>query len=290
MSKFASGAGRVLLACLFTLGLAVELVWGQATITGGTYYLATTPLGALQSSVRVNTSVDPAQVVFGCERDREGSTIRSAVNGIQIAGGAAGSAPTITAVACTGGDTNIGITLTPAGTGSVAITRTLTDISQFYQAATNCVDTTASTAAVVVRAAANDFSLQRTAGGAETHNFGCFLTAPFRTTASKGWKLTSFSIVQQITVAALTSNTFNTLATTTYANNVADAIAAYGGTMTITMPTATQTNPYLTTGTPGTPAFMTTANAGVSVDWSAVMQNTGVYSVKGIVANWTYQD
>jgi hypothetical protein len=164
-----------------------------------------------------------------------------------------------------------------------------TDIVQFYMAVTECTNDTLANLKPT-RVAPNDWALARTAAGAETYQIACHLNAPTRTTAGKGWKLTAFSISQFIGTAALTSNTFNALSTVAYANNVANAVAAYGGSITITMPTATQANPYLTAGTVGTPAFMNTTSAAIDVDFTVVMQNTGVYRLYGISATWTQQD
>ncbi len=273
------------LALVLLLAVLWDVHDAGAQAAKGKYPVAVRGLPTAQNTLKTDNSVTPNVTEVGCETDQESTTT---VNGLTLKGAAAGSSPTIAPKACTGGDAAITLQLTDLA-GNVEV-GTKTDWTEFYAAPTNCVDTTASTAAVVVRAAANDVSLQRTAAGAETHNFDCLLTEPVRTTGGKGWKLTGFSVVHQITVAALTSNTFNALATTTYANNVADAVAAYGGSITITMPTATQANPYVTTGTVGTPAFMNTSGAGISVDWSVVMQNTGVYSLKGIIATWTTQD
>jgi hypothetical protein len=162
-----------------------------------------------------------------------------------------------------------------------------TDIVRVYSAVIFCRSDNA--LFINTRVASNDWALARTAGGAETYNIRCELPAPTRTTSGKGYKLTAFSVSHFIGTAALTSNTFNALSTTTYANNVANAVAAYGGAITITLPTATQGNPYLTSGGVGTPAFMNTANASVGMDFTAVMQNTGVYRLYGISATWTQQ-
>lgn len=166
-----------------------------------------------------------------------------------------------------------------------------TDTVIFYPAITSCQASDANPSVLKPnRIAANDWALSRTAAGAETYNITCYLRAPTRTTAGKGYKLASFRIAQQITVAALTSNTFNALSTTTYVNNTANAVAGYGGTITVTMPTATQTLPYLTAATVGTAAFMNTADAMVGADFTVVMANTGAYSLYGISATWTTQD
>lgn len=158
--------------------------------------------------------------------------------------------------------------------------------SQFFPAANFCQVVSTTTLPVVTRFAANNYGLSRTAGGAETLSFGATLPLMFSATALKGANVTSIVIVQQITVAALTSNTFNDISKIVYANNVANAVTQWGAGLTISMPTATQANPYSTTGTVNTPAFMITPNAQLSLDWTVVMQNTGVYALYGIIVNY----
>lgn len=176
-------------------------------------------------------------------------------------------------------------TIDPA-TGTINLAP-VTDIVMFYSALTACRSDNANL--VPARLAANDWALARTAAGAETYNNVCTLRIPTRTPPGEGYKLTAFKIVQQITVAALTSNTFNALSRTSYVNNVANAVTGYGGTITITMPTATQANPYVTSGGVGTPAFMNQTDSAINMDFTAVMANTGVYRLYGVVAAWTYQ-
>lgn len=165
----------------------------------------------------------------------------------------------------------------------------VTDGFVFIPAWTACVATTPSATLVATRAAANDYNLTRVAAGAETYSISCSLGSWLqRSTASKGVKITSVKVVHQITVAALTSNSAPTIKTVTYANNTANALANFGGTLTVTMPTATQTNPYVTTVGLGTPAFFSTADSDLTIDWTAVMQNTGVYAVQGIIVGFQH--
>ena len=197
---------------------------------------------------------------------------------------------TTTGAVSTGAATVTSLTTAGTVTATGAITgAATTDIVQFYAATSFCSADTPSATLVKTRLAQGNWVLARTAAGAETYNVRCDLTAPTRTTSGKGWKLTAFALSQQITVVDLTSNTFNGLDRTTYADNVATAVASHGGTITITMPTVVQANPYLTTGGVGTPAFMTTANAQIGLDWTIVMANTGVYRLAGVSATWTEQ-
>ena len=257
--------------------------YAQPAISRATFYLATVPLAGSQSTLRVVTNQTPNRTEIGCETDRLSTTT---VNGLRFVGSATTVNPSITAIPCTGGDTNIGITLTPAGTGSMTFGG-VKAMTQFFPAALHCQVTSTSTLPVVVRVAANDYGLRRTGGAAETINYGCTIPLVLSTTASKGMRLDSFSIVHQIVTLALTSNTFNALATTTYVNNIANAVAAHGGAITITLPTATQANPYVTAGTIGTAAFVNTTATQVSMDWTAILQNTSVYTVYGVVGNYS---
>src|SRR5439155_4938761 len=103
----------LLAGLLAWLGIAAEL-WAQPGITGARFYLAPVPGTASQSTLRVDTSVNPNRTEIGCETDRLATTT---VNCLRITGAAAGSAPTIAGIAATGGDASIGITLTPLGSG-----------------------------------------------------------------------------------------------------------------------------------------------------------------------------
>lgn len=274
--------GLLLLACLIGALALYGLPAGAQQLTLGKVPVSLEGSRSAQYTLKVDYSTTPNRVELGCETDQLAT---ATVNGLRITGGATGVDPTLTGVACTGGDTNRGITISPAGTGNVTLGGTQTTWTQVYSALEFCRSD--NTLLVPVRVAANDWGLGRTAAGAETYNIHCAIPLPWRTTASKGARLDSFGISQLITTAALTSNTFNGLAITTYANNVADAVAAYGGAITITMPTAVQANPYLTPGTVGTPAFMTTANAQVSIDFTVVMQNLGVYRLNGISVTYS---
>mgnify|MGYP001575492864 CR=1 FL=1 len=206
------------------------------------------------------------------------------VNCVNVQGNATGTAAVISA-SSPDSDANVGVDLNGKGTGAVRIGFAVGTRVEFYPAITYCRADSANI--LTTRLAANDWALTRTAAGAETYIINCVLPLPWRTTASKGARLDSFRVSQQVTVAALTSNTFNALSTTTYVNNVANAVAAYGGTITVTMPTATQAAPYLTAATVGTPAYMTTVDAQVSLEFTVVMANTGVYRFYGISATFT---
>jgi hypothetical protein len=209
-------------------------------------------------------------------------------NTIRFVDAPSGSPPSLLA---TGIDANIGLTLTPKGTGVVTIGGPLSApaVTQqiFINAGDACYADNTATPMIRVRIATGDWALARTAAGAETQNIECSFVLPQQVTANKGYRIDNFSLVHQITVVNLTTATFQQLSTTVYANNVANAVAQYGGAPTITMPTVVQANPYVTAATLAAPAFQNTTNAQVTVDWQVVMANTGVYRVYGVIVNLT---
>lgn len=272
---------------ILAVGLVGVLLAGTVGVLAqpaAPFYVLVNPLSIVQWALRVDTSTTPNRVEIGCgESERAGTTT---VNGLRLTGATSGNAVTITAIPCTGGDTNIGIAITPAGTGAVSFGGTAsTSHTTFFAAAQYCRADNANL--VVTRVAANDFALARTAAGAETYNISCSFPLPFRTTANKGVRIDSVAISYHILTAALTSHTFTMLATRTFANNTANAIAQYGGTPTVTLATAVQANPYLSTVSLAAPAFMNTSATEVNVEWQAVLQNTGVYRVYGVHVAWT---
>ena len=221
-------------------------------------------------------------------------------NNVITTGAALGSGPTI---ATLGLDTSVALTistqgsgdinLTPGGTGRVNISSSTlkTDHVKFLAAIDVCsTDVPWSTAANLqpARLAAGDYALARTSAGAETYNVNCTIALDgFRTTASKGVRVDSLSYVFFVSVVALTNHDTLTLNQVVYANNVANAVTAHGGTLSATsFATATQANPYVTTITPGTPAFLTTTSQ-LTTSWRVIMANTGVYRLYGIVVNYT---
>lgn len=281
MNRFARRAAVVLAVLVAALTPAVSVA--QPGVGPGTFYLGTVPPSSSQSTLRVNTGVSPQRTEAGCETDRVGGTI---VNGLRFVGAASGSAPTVSTIPCTGGDTNINLTLAPAGTGTVVLGGVHT-FTQFFSAPAVCTSDAPTTFVQTVVATPNNVALARTATGNETINISCQIPLLSRTTTSKGSRLDAFGIAHQITGANLAGATFGGLQTLTYANNAAVAIAAYGGTVTITMPTATQTDPYLTAATLSAPAFMNTANTQVRVGWQVQLVNGGTYRLYGISATFS---
>lgn len=192
-------------------------------------------------------------------------------------------------------------TPTPTLTPTLTPTPVVRNYNTLFIPATEaCKAVSSTTGPVIIRTAANNWALSRTAAGAETISFHCDLgsalmargllaisrTGPGGTPIAGDVKIVRVSVAHQITVAALTSNTLNKISKTTYSHNTANAVADFGGTLTGTLPTATQTNPYLTRITLGTPAFLPSGANSVGIDWTAVMADTGVYSVFGIAVDY----
>ena len=127
----------------------------------------------------------------------------------------------------------------------------------------------------------NNIVLRKTAA-ADTSYLVASLRKYFKTTAGRGAKVTSIDAIYSIGTLALTSHT-PTISAVTYANNAAVAVAAHGGSITGSLATATQANPYVSTLTLGTPAFDVTALADVRLQIAVVAQATSAYDFYGLV-------
>jgi len=266
---------------LLATGLGVGYLVAQPAAP---FYFALSPSGLVNNTLRYQPGFSPQRVEGGCESERTGA---GAVNGWRLSGGTAGNPITLTAFPCATGDANIGISLVPAGTGGVSFTGTGTQVATrtFFGAMEACRADNA--LLIPTRIAAGDFALARTAAGAETYNVNCTFKLPFQLTANKGARIDSIEVSYQVLTVALTTHTFGNIRTRTFANNVANAIANYAGGSAATLATATQANPYYTTVTITAPVFMNLDDTEVNIEWQAVMANTGVYRVYGIMVNWT---
>jgi len=69
---------------------------------------------------------------------------------------------------------------------------------------------------------------------------------------------------------------------------VAVAVAAHGGTLTGTLATATNANPYLSTITLGTQSFFVTDDAKVHIEIAVVAALTSVYKFYGITLHFDH--
>ena len=112
------GFSVLLLAAALGGGLALIAAPLLAQVGPGVFAVALRPAAIAQYHLKVDNSTTPQRTNIGCETDQTGS---ATVNGLRIVGAAAGSPPLISAVACTGGDANIGISLRPLGTSGISI-------------------------------------------------------------------------------------------------------------------------------------------------------------------------
>lgn len=107
---------------------------------------------------------------------------------------------------------------------------------------------------------------------------------PFRTTAGKGTQITGLTLSETITSTALASHTL-TCNTTTYTNNV--AVSPTSVPITVTLPTAATTNPYLTVATITTPGVMATDNTLYSCDLKVQTNAGGSYTLNSVTYHYT---
>lgn len=163
-----------------------------------------------------------------------------------------------------------------------------TDGSVFLSALDVCKGDTTNLA--VTRVAANNWALARTATAAETINYVCNLNSWLqRYGGTTGIKITSLALSYQITVLDATTHTGNGLKTVVYAHNTANTVGS--ALATITLATASTTNPYLTTITPTTAAYLpAAANTALTLDGTIVLATTGVFRLYGVQVNFTRAD
>lgn len=152
----------------------------------------------------------------------------------------------------------------------------------------------------VTRNAQGDWSLNQTAGGAETTRVA--VTAPrFRTTASTGLRLDTITWVYEIAVADATS--VDVLCDqTSYVQATDPAVATHGGTIVdgsydTAHDTATEradkdvtAGEHVATITLPTAAYNVTANRVVVSELTAVLANTGTLKVRSCLLGYTAID
>jgi len=138
-----------------------------------------------------------------------------------------------------------------------------------------------------VRLAANNLVLSKD-GGDDTDT----LTSPslrplIRSTASKGFKITSIDVVYSILTADLDAHSA-VLSDVTYADNVAVAVTSHGGSLAGTLAIATDADPYVTTLTPGTPAYDNGALTDLRLEITVDAATTSLYDLYGIFVNYSF--
>ena len=131
------------------------------------------------------------------------------------------------------------------------------------------------------RIAAGNVVLRKTAA-ADTSYLVASLRKYFKTSTGYGAKVKSIDVIYSVGTLALTTQTA-TVNEVVYANNVAVAVAAHGGTVSGTLATATQAAPYVSTLTLGTPEFDVAALADVRLEVEIVAAATSAYDLYGIV-------
>ena len=139
------------------------------------------------------------------------------------------------------------------------------------------------------RSAAGDYRLARTSAGAETHRLALPLSALCRRAAVAGLKVLNLVVAYSVTVANATS-VDAALNRAVYADRVAPAVAAYGGTgvYDATHDTAAErasatagNNPHLLTLTLPDPQYQDNDTAALTCELTVVIPNTCVFTLYG---------
>jgi hypothetical protein len=179
----------------------------------------------------------------------------------------------------------VGITGATSVSGALTCTTDKTDYQQFVgiEAAdfANTVGTWTRT-----RIAEADYVLRHTAT-ADTSVLCLEIDPIIRTTASKGFKLTSIDVIYKITTLALNAHTI-TLDLVNYANNAARTITSVP--LTGSLSTATQTNEYVSNVTVTTPAFDVTTASVYRCEVTVNAQATSAYDFIGLNLKFTRND
>ena len=138
-----------------------------------------------------------------------------------------------------------------------------------------------------VRLAANNVVLSKDQGDDTATVSSPSLRPLIRTTTSKGFKITSIDVVYSIGTANMDAHSA-VLSDVTYANNVAVAVTSHGGSLAGTLATATDANPYVTTLTPGTPAYDNGALTDLRLELTVDTAATSDYDLYGIFVNYSF--
>lgn len=137
----------------------------------------------------------------------------------------------------------------------------------------------------MTRNAQGDYGLVKTAA-ANTCILGIDITDPIRTSANKGFELTSIDVIHQIGTQSLTSQTL-TLQTVNYANNVPNIITAVTFANSGACSTATQTNPYVDNLAVSTPAYNNLPCSKYVAELNVVAQASSAYTFYGLNLHFT---
>lgn len=163
-----------------------------------------------------------------------------------------------------------------------------------WHGAKDLLVTSDSTAPVLTRTAAGDWSLNRTGAGAENLVFATQFDIPARILASKGFKITDVEFHYIIATLAATTIT-PVVKQTTYADGVAPAVADHGGTLAFNAAYDTNAERVAAAATPkrviatlGTPIFQVTDLVTIVPELTVVLQNTSVFKMLGIGFHFTH--
>jgi len=171
--------------------------------------------------------------------------------------------------------------------GSLNPQTATTDSYVFLPANGSCIGST--TNLTPTRVAANDWALARTAASVETIHITCSLNSWLQRMGgshgqggSRGVKITALTIHHQITTQDLLRATWNKLATRRFANNTANDIGPeMAG--SVTLPTATQTDPYATSVPIASAKFLPIqTGTDVHLDFSVETKASAVYRLYGV--------
>lgn len=128
------------------------------------------------------------------------------------------------------------------------------------------------------------------AQAADQGNFQNALGGP--TARTRGFKVSSIDVIYGITTLAIATAHTIALRRTTYATGVAPSVATIGGSLSGSLATATNAQPYVTTITVGTP-FIIGSNTTDVLDWLEInVDTTGgattVYDLYAVVLKGSY--
>ncbi len=135
----------------------------------------------------------------------------------------------------------------------------------------------------VTRIAQGNYVSRHTAGD-ETSIIAVDITPVIVVAASKGFRLDSFDYIYSIGTLAMDAHSL-TLDRIAYANNVAVSVTSI--TITATLATATQANPYVTNCTVTTPAFDITADSKYVIEITANNSATSAYDFYGVMLRFS---
>lgn len=133
------------------------------------------------------------------------------------------------------------------------------------------------------RVAQGNYVLRHTAAD-DTSVIGIDITPSIRTAAGRGFKLASFDVVYSIGTLALDAQSV-VLDRISYANNTAVLVTSV--TITGTLATATQAQPYLSNIVVSTPAFDVTANSKYVAELTVNAAATSAYDFYGLNLHFT---